>query len=132
LLIETQSEAQKHFYEKPISILEPIEIDDFSEIILDAANVGQTKFEEIFGWIGEQSSAIQVSSILLQIVEFVEKKLKNYGLNRRTVASCRKQIKKLGNCELSHAFGHDVIEFLEPQIQKVPLGQTYLSPFRYY
>ena len=33
LLIETQSEAQKHFYEKPISILEPIEIDDFSEII---------------------------------------------------------------------------------------------------
>jgi hypothetical protein len=127
LLTENHRYDRERFYEKLVSILEPIGIDGLEEIILDAANFGQTKFEEIFGWTCEQSSAIHLYSILLQMVEFVEEKIKNHGLNRRTVASCRKQIKELSNCELSHAFGCEVIEFLEQQIQKVPLGKTYLA-----
>ena len=131
-LMKNQSEDREHFYEKLILMKEPIEInnleeDNFSEIILDAANIGQTKFEELFGWTYEQSSAIHLYSILLQMVEFIEEKLKNHGLNRRTVASCRKHIKKLSYSELSRAFGCEIIEFLEQQIQKVPLGKTYLA-----
>jgi len=35
------------------------------EIILDNANIGRAKFEEIFGWTKEQSSAINLYSTLL-------------------------------------------------------------------
>jgi hypothetical protein len=110
-----------------VEILEPKELDILEKIILDAADIGRAKFEEIFGWTGEQNSAINFYSTLLQMVEAVEEKLKNKGLNRRTVASCKKQIKKLGNCERSRAFGCDITKFLEQQLIQVPVGKTYLA-----
>jgi len=131
LITENQGEEHEHFDEKLVSILKALDLDNFiylKEIILDAANIGRAKFDEIFGWTSEQSPAINLYSTLLQMIEFVEEKLKNKGFNRRTVASCRKQLKKLGHCELSQAFGHEVIKFLEQQVQKVTKGKTYLSP----
>lgn len=85
-MTKNQEEDREHFHEKLISILEPIEIDNLEAIILDAAEIRRTSFSEIFGWTIKQSSAINLSSTLLQIVEFVEEKIKNKGLNRSLVS----------------------------------------------
>ncbi len=127
LITENQGEDSEHFHDKLAEIFEPKELDNFEEIIFDAADIGRAKFEEIFGCLVSQNSAINIYSTLLQMVETVEKKLKTKGLNRKTVASCKKQIKKLGNCELSKTFGCDITEFLEQQLIQVPFGSTYLA-----
>lgn len=127
LVTSNPGEDRDHFHDKLAKILEPKELDNLEQIIFEAANIGRTKFEEIFGCLVPQSSAINLYSTLLQMVETVEEKLKTKGLNRRTVASCNKQIKKLGNCERSMAFGCEVTKFLEQQLIQVPKGKTYLA-----
>jgi hypothetical protein len=83
LVTENQFDTSEHLHDKLVSILEPIEINNLEEVIFNAANIGRTKFEEIFGWTGEQSSAINLYSTLLQMVETVEEKLKTKGLKQK-------------------------------------------------
>jgi hypothetical protein len=127
LVPENPFDTSALFHDKLVEILEPINTDGLEALVEEKADIGRAKFEEIFGWTSDQSSQINLYSTLLQMVEFVEKKLKTKGLNRRTVASCRKQIKRLGNCERSRAFGNDIMEFLEQQLTQVPKGKTYLA-----
>lgn len=122
-----KGENSADFHDKLVQILEPKELALLEEIILDNANIGRAKFEEIFGWTKQQISAINLYSTLLQMVETCESILKTKGLNRRTVASCKKQLKKLGNCERSKAFASDITEFIDQQLIQVPFGTTYLA-----
>jgi hypothetical protein len=127
LVPENPEKNSALFHDKLVEILEAKELDDIEALIMEKADIGRAKFEEIFGWTIDSSSQINFFSRLLQMVEFVETELKTKGLNRRTVAKCRKQVKRLGNCERSRAFGNDITAFLEQQLTQVPKGKTYLA-----
>jgi hypothetical protein len=93
LITENQGEDRDHFHDKLVEILEPKELDNLEEIIFDAADIGRAKFEEIFGCLVPQNSAINLYSTLLQMVETCEPKLKTKGLNNRLLHRVENRLK---------------------------------------
>lgn len=104
LVTENPEQTCSQFREKLVKILKPDEQKHLEQIILKGADIGRAKFENTFGWLEEQNTAISLYSTLLQMVEAVEIEIKTKGLNRKSVASSQKSLIALGQCELEPSF----------------------------
>ena len=131
LINEKPQENYSQFQRRLMQIMKPCmkpSVQKWLEkIILETADIGHAKFEETFGWLTEQNAAINLYSTLLQMVEVVESEIKTKGLNRQSVDRAQNYLIILGQCGRSKAFANDVMEFLEQQVARVPLGQNYLG-----
>jgi hypothetical protein len=97
------------------------------QAICQAAAVGPRRFQKKLGWLADYASDIHTYAQMVELVQIVEKQLKNKGLNRASRATFEEKSKALSLSPRVQQFKQQIVAYLAQEGGKIPKDQTLLA-----
>jgi hypothetical protein len=99
---------------------------DFARIC-QAAHLGKRQFMKNFGWLEEYRPELFTYTQMVKMALRVEAQVKNFGLNKKSLALFKKDNDFINLYPISQAFKQKIIDYLSDECAKLPKNQTLLA-----
>ena len=99
----------------------------FGSTICQAAEIGRKKFTQKLGWLQDYQSEIEFYSQLIELVNLVQKQLKQQGLNHKSKTNFYQNTKNMLLTARAQRFKARIESYLTYEQNQIPDGQTLLA-----